>query len=707
MPRKIMGLSLFVMALWIFCLPTICKAGKATLIYHIAGSTTSLIKTVVDVSEDDSTGYPIFTCEDGSQVQIGGGDIVESLRPVNPDEGDAIISALFPTEGLVTLAGIFVNAGMNFTNMVSEACNYNLPDIDIGCPYGTHYSWSPERTWDKTASAAEKDYSFKFRFYLGVPISAYAPDPNNWILYVRNLNTFSSDDFPINNFYLRINLFGSVYMDIPKLKTGDDLLVTIPKDIFEKSGYDSSTKTSLVSDMKIEATGYQSTWFGFGKDLIATASELGPVVKVLPPTGTVDPIPFDIDFIVSDTSLTGIDNLNLATLKVMYNGIDITDVFIQGVEGGTFPYSYYVETTDESEKNRRYVVSIKDVVFSQGAHEVELSISDLQGHTASDKAIYTADGTTPTPTKAPLAPTGFNAIIDGNTVTLQWNAIHNATGYKLYAGYSSGSYTVSADLGNVTSLTFENIPEGVYYLAITSYNGCCESEFNEITVRVPSEDTCDTPLSEGLVAYYPFNGNANDESGNGNHGIVSGATLTTDRFGNANSAYYFDGIDDYINIGNSSDFDFGTENFTISLWAYFPTTPAHAKTLIGTWSGGDVGSSGDWFLMGFSGDTNIHLAFHDDYVASNHQHLISSNSITVGEWQHYVIIRNGTEVGIYNQGVKTSVSVDPGVPFSVNTNLLIGFEGNHPTEYHFLGKIDDVHIYKRALSEAEILELYK
>lgn len=52
------------------------------------------------------------------------------------------------------------------------------------------------------------------------------------------------------------------------------------------------------------------------------------------------------------------------------------------------------------------------------------------------------------------------------------------------------------------------------------------------------------------MAYYAFGGNANDLTGNGNDGTVSGATLTTDRFGNPNSAYHFDGINDFINIGN-------------------------------------------------------------------------------------------------------------------------------------------------------------
>ena len=55
-------------------------------------------------------------------------------------------------------------------------------------------------------------------------------------------------------------------------------------------------------------------------------------------------------------------------------------------------------------------------------------------------------------------------------------------------------------------------------------------------------------LDSGLVAHYPFNGNANDESGNANHGTVNGATLTTDRFGNANKAYSFDGVSNSENM---------------------------------------------------------------------------------------------------------------------------------------------------------------
>jgi hypothetical protein len=77
-------------------------------------------------------------------------------------------------------------------------------------------------------------------------------------------------------------------------------------------------------------------------------------------------------------------------------------------------------------------------------------------------------------------------------------------------------------------------------------------------------------LSDGLVAYYPFNGNANDESGNGHNGIVNGtgATLTNDRFGNANKAYSFNGTGSYIRV-NVNTADWFYNDFSITVWVNF------------------------------------------------------------------------------------------------------------------------------------------
>ena len=71
--------------------------------------------------------------------------------------------------------------------------------------------------------------------------------------------------------------------------------------------------------------------------------------------------------------------------------------------------------------------------------------------------------------------------------------------------------------------------------------------------------------TNGLVGWWPFNGNANDESGNGNNGTVNGATLTSDRFGVANKAYSFDGVNDYILILNSL-LPVNENSYTISMW---------------------------------------------------------------------------------------------------------------------------------------------
>ena len=74
-------------------------------------------------------------------------------------------------------------------------------------------------------------------------------------------------------------------------------------------------------------------------------------------------------------------------------------------------------------------------------------------------------------------------------------------------------------------------------------------------------------ITNGLVAYYPFNGNANDESGNGNHGKVNGAILVNDRNGNPGKAYSFDGINQSIEVEDSDSLDIKQgQSLTISIW---------------------------------------------------------------------------------------------------------------------------------------------
>ena len=88
-------------------------------------------------------------------------------------------------------------------------------------------------------------------------------------------------------------------------------------------------------------------------------------------------------------------------------------------------------------------------------------------------------------------------------------------------------------------------------------------------------------VTNGLVASYPFNGNAYDESSNGNNGTVNGASLTTDRFGNANSAYSFDGVDNYILVGDPIPTSLQIQNeITLEAWIYATQYPTDNLGLI-------------------------------------------------------------------------------------------------------------------------------
>jgi len=209
-------------------------------------------------------------------------------------------------------------------------------------------------------------------------------------------------------------------------------------------------------------------------------------------------------------------------------------------------------------------------------------------------------------------------------------------------------------------------------------------------------------LEEGLVAYYPFNGNANDESGNGNDGVVNGATLTVDRFGNAGNAYEFDGVDDFIDfIGSPTS---NVDNFSISCWI----NPSVLNQLRGTavlmgvdgLVGGNPSLNGVSICVGGGSfgavDSRINGA------VSDVQMLPSSYYIsTINTWYHVIFLR---ENAVYKLYVDKSLALNTsgGAP-NIPTELKIGSASG---DGFFKGTIDDIRIYDRALTEAEIQELY-
>ena len=192
----------------------------------------------------------------------------------------------------------------------------------------------------------------------------------------------------------------------------------------------------------------------------------------------------------------------------------------------------------------------------------------------------------------------------------------------------------------------------------------------------------------GLVASYPFNGNADDGSGNGNHGAVVGATPTADRFGVANSAYSFDGVNDYIRIPDSAGLNI-TGDFTVSAWI---RTTAVGKIVFSNML--EV-SPHDGYSFRLNNDGTM-------YVISGDVALLDNVPVNTGTWRHVAVTLTGTTGRIYVDGHLDQAG-PLGVPTSFDGDQTIG--ASYSPYYLFDGAIDDVQVYNRALSAPEIAQL--
>jgi hypothetical protein len=211
-------------------------------------------------------------------------------------------------------------------------------------------------------------------------------------------------------------------------------------------------------------------------------------------------------------------------------------------------------------------------------------------------------------------------------------------------------------------------------------------------------------LTTGLAAYYPFTGNAYDSSGNGNIGVVNGASLTSDRFGNSNSAYYFNGSSNFISVTNKTLTLTG--NFTVSCWVKINNlTPSYFdEAIFSQWDDRKATK----FLIGYRNDnTQSGFSFYK-YGANgvgynNYQTNWSSNTA----WNQIVATYElGFVSKIYINGtmVYTTSSVPATLsnPSSTVTPIEIGHAHGQYGDLWFNGLIDDIRVHNRILSDSEI-----
>jgi hypothetical protein len=204
--------------------------------------------------------------------------------------------------------------------------------------------------------------------------------------------------------------------------------------------------------------------------------------------------------------------------------------------------------------------------------------------------------------------------------------------------------------------------------------------------------------TNGLVGWWPFNGNANDESGNGNNGTVNGATLTADRFGNNSKSYSFDGANDFIDLGTSINFS----NYTFSGWINYSQIPTDILFAV-------ISKISNNFS-----DAELSIRDYEKIVSAHGtgttwEGVESIQLISMNQWVYLTATYDGSILKLYINGILESTTNVSNYYNSNGYSVFIGARPNNQgidvTRFYMNGKIDDVGIWNRALTQQEISSL--
>lgn len=220
---------------------------------------------------------------------------------------------------------------------------------------------------------------------------------------------------------------------------------------------------------------------------------------------------------------------------------------------------------------------------------------------------------------------------------------------------------------------------------------------------------CLAQITEGLVADYSFNyGDTRDEAGT-NHAKAVGVKLTEDRFGNSNSAYYFEGTyGSYINLGSSPILK--PAQATISVWVKFETIAYSGKgyqanpIIVTRNSTNDDFHEAYAIVLHYS--RRIGATTSVDSLIQVQSH--STSTLESGEWYHVVMTYNNKSIALYMNGELQSTAIkDFETVFLATDSVMVGASITAKNQRYFNGTIDDIKIYNRVLSQHEIGALYK
>jgi len=245
----------------------------------------------------------------------------------------------------------------------------------------------------------------------------------------------------------------------------------------------------------------------------------------------------------------------------------------------------------------------------------------------------------------------------------------------------------------------------------------CASTGNTTVIKTAPEF-----LNEGLVAHYPFNGDAKDVSGNNNHGKITGAIPTEDRLGVSKGALFFDADLDYIEIPHSESLSFKEEGFTIGVWLRYPHQKKTdgrnraASQATGSLFGKVDPNDPESRQKGYPG-----VAFYAKTYASKSMRTISlrltgkdeehlgyvNSNLHDDSWRHFVFHKRGNTLSIYVNSVRVA-SREVSILNTYRNEAMIVIGANHANRegQNYRGRMDELRVYNRALSPKEIKGLF-
>jgi chitodextrinase len=390
------------------------------------------------------------------------------------------------------------------------------------------------------------------------------------------------------------------------------------------------------------------------------------------------------------TAEVDFNNVSLSWLASTDNvGVTGYNVFQDGVK---------VMTTENTSAELLALTPLTEFVFA-------VTAVDAAGNESAPTSLNVTTGTDPTPdVTPPTIPGNLSATTGAYSVLLAWDASTDDTQVAGYVVLVDGVHYDSLP-GTATSVLVSNLdPETAYTFEIYAFDlAGNDSDIADITVSTDAEINAGEP---GLVAYYKFDGNANDATPYANHGAIGGNPTfenVTHSNGTSGQAIKFDGAQDSVLAPNAVQLisDYTTVSFWIRPDAV--STDAEAYVLdFGHWDQ-------RWKISLPQHQKIVWTTNSKNSVSDNFIHDMDSkdgNELVVGFWWYVTMVHDGVNDIIYLDGEE--VNNLPAAGTLNSTNRPFGM-GNNPIEggQYFTGALDEVKIYNKALTAAEIATLYQ